>query len=111
MLIGKMNTDRKETSREAIKDHQKVLKEILSRLSHLEASAKRLAEDQRSQKEKMEQRTGQFHLYLCYVHHMEITPTDRSGTPACIIRACTMEQRKENKARKDGDAKHPIILD
>jgi hypothetical protein len=54
MLIGKMNADRKETNREAIRDHKKVLTEILSRLSNLEASAKRLAEDQRSQKEKME---------------------------------------------------------
>ena len=52
MLIGKMNIDWKETSREAIRDHKKVLIEILSRLSNLEASAKRLVEDQRSQKEK-----------------------------------------------------------
>jgi hypothetical protein len=111
MLIGKMNADRKETSREAIRDHKKVLTEILSHLSNLEASAKRLAEDQRSQKEKMERMAGQFHLYLRYVHHMEITPADRSGTPACIRKMRTVEQRKENEARKDGDARHPIILD
>jgi hypothetical protein len=54
MLIGKMNDDRKETSREAIREHKKVVTEILIRLSNLEASEKRLAEDQRSQKEKME---------------------------------------------------------
>jgi hypothetical protein len=54
ILIGKMNTERKETSKEAIRDHKKVLIEILSHLSNLEASAKRLVEDQRSQKEKME---------------------------------------------------------
>jgi len=45
MLIGKMNADQKETSRDAIRDHKKVLTEILSRLSNLEASEKRLAED------------------------------------------------------------------
>jgi hypothetical protein len=111
MLIGKMNASQKEASREAIRDHKKVLTEIRSRLSNLEASAKRLAEDQRSQKEKMERMAGQFHLYLRYVHHLDITPADQSGTPACIKKTRTMEQRKENKARKDGDARHPIILD
>jgi hypothetical protein len=111
MLIGKMNFDRKETSREAIRDHKKMLTEILRRLGNLEANAKRLVEDQRSQKEKMERMAGQFHLYLCYVHHMEITPVDRSRKPSCIRKMCTMEQRKENEARKDGDARHPIILD
>jgi hypothetical protein len=76
MLIGKMNTDRKETSRETIKDHKKVLMKIMRSLNNLEVSGKRLAEDQRSQKEKMERMAGQFHLYLHYVHHMEITPAD-----------------------------------
>jgi hypothetical protein len=54
MLIGKMNTDWKETHREAIRDHKKVLTKILSRLSNLKAIAKRLDKDQRSQKDKME---------------------------------------------------------
>jgi hypothetical protein len=54
MLIGNMSNDWKETSREAIREHKKVLTEILSHLSNLEASTKRLAEDQRSKKEKME---------------------------------------------------------
>jgi hypothetical protein len=111
MLIGKLSADRKETSREAIRDHKKVLTEIMSRLNNLEASAKRIAEDQRSQKEKMERMAGQFHLYLRYVHHMDITPADRCRTPACIRKTRTVEQRKENEARKDGDESHPIILD
>ena len=54
MLIGKMNANWKETHREAIRDHKKVLTEILSHLNNLEAGAKRIVEDQRSQKEKME---------------------------------------------------------
>jgi hypothetical protein len=45
MLIGKMNATRKETSKEAIRDHKKMFTEILSRLSNLEANAKRLVED------------------------------------------------------------------
>ena len=111
MLIGKMSANRKETNKEAIRDHKKVLTEILSHLSNLEASAKRLDEDQRSQKEKMERMVGQFYLYLRYVHHMDITPADRSRTLACIRKTRTMEQMKENEARKDGDERHPIILD
>jgi hypothetical protein len=54
---------------------------------------------------------GQFYLYLRYVHHMEITPADQSGIPACIRKMHTVEQRKENEARKDGDVRHPIILE
>jgi hypothetical protein len=54
MLIGKMCVDRKETNRMETRDQKKVLTGILSRLSNLEASAKRLVEDQQSQKEKME---------------------------------------------------------
>ena len=49
-----MSVDQKETNKEAIRDQKKVLTEILSRLSNLEASSQRLDEDQRSQKEKME---------------------------------------------------------
>jgi TRAP-type mannitol/chloroaromatic compound transport system substrate-binding protein len=47
-----MSVERKETSREAIRDHKKVLTEILSCLSNQEASAKRLVEDQRSRRKK-----------------------------------------------------------
>jgi hypothetical protein len=111
MMIGKMNADRKETSREAIRDHKKVLTEILSRLSNLEASTKRLVEEQRSQREKMERMAGQFHLYLRYVHHMDITPADRKGTPTCIRKMRTVVERKENEVGKDGDESTPIILD
>jgi hypothetical protein len=42
---------------------------------------------------------------------MEITPPDRSGTPTYIRKMHMVEQRKDNEARKDGDARHPIILD
>jgi hypothetical protein len=95
MLIGKLKADRKETSREAIRGHKKELTKIMNRLSNLEAIARRIAEDQRSQNEKLERLAGQFHLYLRYVHHMDITPADRCGTPACIRRTCMVEQKEE----------------
>ena len=84
---------------------------ILNRLTNLEESAKRLAKDQRSQQEKMERLTGQFHRYLCYVHHIDITPANRNGTPTCIRKIRLVEQREENEARKDGDEENPINLD
>jgi len=59
----------------------------------------------------MEQMARQFNLYLRYVHHMDITPADRRGTPACIKKMCTVEQKKENAARKEGEESHPILLD
>ena len=45
MLIGKMNTDQKETNRETIRDQKKMLTKILKCLGNLEANAKRLAKD------------------------------------------------------------------
>jgi len=54
MLIGKVSTERKDASLKDNKDHKKLLKEILSFLNNLEASTKRLAEDQKDQKENME---------------------------------------------------------
>jgi hypothetical protein len=111
LLISKMRADRNETSRVENHGHKKELTEILSHLNNLEASARRIAEDQRSQKKKMERMVGQFHLYLRYVHHMEITPVDRRRTPTGIRKMCTVEQRKENEARKEGDESHPILLD
>jgi hypothetical protein len=88
-----------------------VLTGILNHLNNLEASAKRLAEDQRSQQEKTERLTGQFHLYLRYVHHIDITSADRNGTPVCIRKIRLVEKREENEAKKDGDEEHPINLD
>jgi hypothetical protein len=111
MLIGKMCVDQKETNKTENMDQKKVLTGILNHLSNLEASAKRLAEDQQRQQEKMERLTGQLHLYLRYVHHIDITPTDRNGTPTCIRKICLVEQREENEARKDGNEEHPINLD
>jgi hypothetical protein len=111
MLIGKMSSERTEASQKDNRDHKKLLTEILSRISNLEASTKWLAEDQRDQKEKMERMAAQFHLYLCYVHHMDITPVDRNGAPTCIRKTRTVVQRDENKDRKDEGKKHLIILD
>jgi hypothetical protein len=100
MLIGKVSSERKKVSWKDNRDHKHLLTEILSRLSNLEASAKQLAEDQRNQTEKMERMVGQFHLYLRYVHHMDITPADQSGTPACIRKTCTVVQRKRMRKER-----------
>jgi hypothetical protein len=111
MSISKLRADKNETSRVANYGHRKELTEILSCLSNLEANAKRIVEDQRNQRKKMERLVGQFQLYLHYVHHMDITPTDQRGTPACIRKMCTTEKKKENEARKEGYEIHPILLD
>ena len=111
MLIGKVGAERKEANRKDNKDHKKLLKEILSCLNNLEASTKWLAKDQRDQKEKMEWVAAQFHLYLWYVHHMDITPVDGNGAPNRIRKTRTIVQKEENKDREDEGKKHIIILD
>jgi hypothetical protein len=77
----------------------------------MEASARRIEEDERNQSEKMERLAGQFQIYLRYFHHMDVTPTDRHGTQAYIRRTRTMEQKKENATRNEGDERNPILLE
>jgi flagellar motility protein MotE (MotC chaperone) len=94
LMISKLRDDKNETSRVENRGHKKDLIGILSCLSNLEANARRIVEDQMNQREKMERLAGQFQLYLRYVHHMDITPADRRGTPACIRKMRTVEQKK-----------------
>jgi hypothetical protein len=77
----------------------------------MEASARRIEEDERNLSEKLEILAGQFQSYLLYFHHMDVTPTDRHGTQAYIRRTCTMEQKKENTTRKEGEERNPILLE
>jgi hypothetical protein len=65
-------------------DHNKMMDEIMSHLSSLETITKLLVEVEKDQKSKMEQLAAQFHLYLHYVHHMDITPADGHGAPTHI---------------------------
>jgi hypothetical protein len=111
MLIGKMCAARSETNRTESKEQKKERTGIRNRLSNLEAGVKRLAEEQKRQQEKLERMAGQFHLYLRYVHHIDITPADRNGTPTSIRKLRLVEQREENAARQEGDEEHPINLD
>jgi hypothetical protein len=111
MLIGKVSTEKKAASRKGNKAQKKLLKEILSRLSTLDASTKRIAEDQKNQKEKLERMAAQFHLYLCYVHHMDITPADGNGAPTRIRKTHMVAQREESKDKAKDGKKNLIILD
>jgi hypothetical protein len=111
MLIGKVNTEKKAAIRKGNKAQKKLLKEIPSCLNNLDASKKRTAEDQKNQKEKLERMAGQFNLYLCYVHHMDITPTDGNGAPTWIKKTHTVAQREESKDKVKYGKKNLIILD
>jgi hypothetical protein len=64
--------------------------EILSRLSSLETITNMLVEVEKDQKSKMKWLDAQFHLYLHYVHHMEITPADGHGAPTHIKKTHTI---------------------
>jgi hypothetical protein len=76
MMIGKVSSKREDTRWENNKEHTKLLNEILRGLSSLETITKLLTEVETDQKAKLEQLAPQFHLYLCYIHHMYITPID-----------------------------------
>ena len=83
----------------------------MNRLSNLDTLSKGIVEDQRSQNKKLERLVGQFHIYLRYVHHLDITPEDQHGTLANVRRTCMVEKTEEKVANKEGDESQPIILD
>ena len=111
MLIGKMCADRGETNRMETKEKKKESTGILNRLNNLEMGVKRLVEDKKIIQEKLEKMAGQFHLYLRYVHHIDITLADSNGTPTCIRNLRLVEQTEEDVEQQKGDTEHPINLD
>jgi hypothetical protein len=59
----------------------------------------------------MERIDSQLHLYLRYVHHMDITPADGNGAPARIRKTHTVAQREESNDKAKDGKKNLIILD
>jgi hypothetical protein len=111
MMIDKVSSEMEEARWEDNTDHKKMLDEILSHLSSLETITKLLVEVEKDQKSKMERLAAQFHLYLRYVHHMDITPADGHGAPTHIRKTRTISQKEDNKSRADDGKKHIIVLD
>jgi hypothetical protein len=111
MMIDKVSSKMEETKREDNSDHKKMLDEILSRFNSLETITKLLVEVEKDQKSKMEWLAAQFHLYLCYVHHMDITPSDGHGAPSHIRKTLTVSHKEDNKNKVDDEKKHIIVLD
>jgi hypothetical protein len=111
MLIGKVSSEREDAKRENDKEHTKLLNEILRCLGSLETITKLLTKVENKKQSKIEWLVVKFHLYLCYVHHMDITPVDGKGAPSHIGKTCTVSQKEENKGQDDEEKKHIIILD
>jgi hypothetical protein len=90
MMISKVSLEMEEARWEDNTNHKKMLDKILSRLSSLETITKLLVEVEKDKKSKMEWLDSQFHLYLCYVHHMNVTPADGHGAQAHIRKTRTI---------------------
>ena len=54
---------------------------------------------------------AQFHLYLHYIHHMDITHADGNGAPTWIRKTHTVAEREERKEKAKYGKKNLIILD
>jgi hypothetical protein len=98
MMIEKVISERDEVRQEDNRENKTTLDEILHRISSLETITNLLVEVEKDQKCKLERLAAQFHLYLCYVHHMYITPADRHGTPTQIRKTRTTSQKEDNKS-------------
>jgi hypothetical protein len=110
MLIRKVHSEKAEARQEDNKENKPMLDEILRHLNSLETIIKLLVEVEKDQKCKLEWMTAQFHLYLCYVHHMDITPADGQGTPTQIRKTRTISPKEDNKSQADGGKEHPQVL-
>jgi hypothetical protein len=110
MLIGKVKSDREEARQEDHREVKTMLDEIQRRISGLETIIKLLVEVEKDQKSKQERLVAQFHLYLRYVHHMDITPMDGQGGPTQIRRTRTVSPKEDNKGQAGGVKDHPQVL-
>jgi hypothetical protein len=90
----------KDARREDNKELKKMLKESLNRINSLETITKLLVEVEKDQKSKMEWLAAQFHLYLHYVHHMDITPADGYEVPSHIRKTRTIRRRRKTRAKQ-----------
>jgi hypothetical protein len=117
MMIRKVISESEEARQVENKENKIMLDEILCRLNSLETITKLLVEVEKDHKRKMEHLAAQFHLYLRYVHHMDITPDDGHGAPTQIRKTHTTSQKEDNKSQANGGKEHPqvhkhfIILD
>ena len=110
IMIKKVILEREEVRQEDNKENKKMLDEILRRISSLETITKLLVEVEKDEKSKMVWLATQFHLYLCYVHHMEITLVDGQGAPAQIRKTYTVSPKEDNKSQADDAKEHPQVL-
>jgi hypothetical protein len=107
MLIGKVKSDREEACQEDHREIKTMLDEIHRRINGLETIVKLLVEVEKDQKSKQERLAAQFHLYLRYVHHMDITPVDGQGGPTQIRRTRT-SLPKGGQQRPSGWGEGPL---
>jgi hypothetical protein len=75
-----------------------MLEGILHHIRSLETITKLLVEVEKDHKCKLEWLVSHFHLYLHYVHHMDITPIDGNGAPTQIRKTRTASQKEDNKS-------------
>jgi hypothetical protein len=100
MMIGKVISEREEARQEDNKENKTMLDEILRRINSLETITKLLVEVEKDQKCKLEQLAAQFHLYLRYVHHMDITPAMDTVHQLKSGRLARPPRRKITRARR-----------
>jgi hypothetical protein len=111
MMIKKVILEMDESIQEGNKEHKKMMDGILSRLNSMETITKLLIEVEKDQKSKIERLAAQFHLYLCYFHHMDIMPANGHSAPVHIRKTRMISHKDENKSQGDGGKKHIIVLD
>jgi hypothetical protein len=110
MLIGKVKSDREEARKDDHREIKPMLEEIHRRISGLETIVKLLVEVEKNQQSKQERLATQFHLFLRYVHHLDITPADGQGGPAQIRRTRTVSPKEDNKGQAGGVTDHSQVL-
>jgi len=87
-----------------------MLDEIHRCISGLETIVKLLVEVEKNQQSKQEQVVVQFHVYLRYVHHLDITPMDGQGGLAEIRRTKPVSPKEDNKGQAGGVIDHSEVL-
>jgi hypothetical protein len=79
-------------------------------VSGLETIIKLLVDIEKNQQSKHERLNAQFHMYLRYVHHLDITLADNHGAPAQIRGTRTTSPKEDIKGQVGGVMEHSKVL-
>jgi hypothetical protein len=110
MLIGKVKAESDETHKVEHRKMKSLLEDIQRRVRGLETIFKLLVDIEKNKQIKQERLATQFHFFLRFFHHLDITLTYDHGAPTQIRRTRTTSPKEDKKYQEGIVMEHPQVL-